>query len=192
MFGYSKSETSQILSTSRKHWSPWVIGSLWDSQLGHRAKWKFQQGHYLPGSKSWHPGELIVPCKNSTHDLGSLSFSILIQPCVSFVSSHNSLDFLRGLFVTFIHVSFMSCLTNASAVLQQHNTDFSVKLVSEDQAGLLPSSPFPYALIPRCQLAQSLNFHLCFCQVNNFPIDWRDGHFFLTEFLFLLEFQKCT
>lgn len=103
--GTPKSEISQILSISGKHWAPRVTGSLWDSQLGHKTEWK-EQGHWLPGSQSWHPGGRIVPCKNSTHDLGALSFSILIQPCVSFVSSHNSLDFPRGLFVTPIHLSF--------------------------------------------------------------------------------------
>lgn len=191
-FRYPKSETSHILSTAGKHWAPWVTGSLQDSQLGHKAECKLQQGNNLPGSKSWHPGGLVVPCKNSTHDLGSLSFSILIQPCVSFVSSHNSLDILRGLFVTPIHLSFLSCPTSASAVLHQYNTNFSVNPVSEDQAGSLPSSPFPYSPTPCCQLAQSLNFHLCFCQVHGFLIDWIDGHFFLVAFLFLLEFQKCT
>lgn len=191
-FGYSKSEISQILSTSRKHWAPWATGSLQDSQLGHKTKWKFQQGHYIPGIKRWHPGGLIVPCKNSTHDLGSLSFCILIQHCVSFVSPHNSLDIPRGLSVTPIHLSLLSSLTNASAVLHQHNTYFSENWASEDQAGSLPSSSFPCPLTLCCQLAQSLNFHPCSCQVNGFPIDWIDGHFFLVAFLFLLEFQKCT
>lgn len=156
-FGYSKSETSQILSTSRKHWAPWVTGFLWDSQFGHKTEWKLQQGHYLPGIKSWHPGGLIVPCKSSTCDLGSLSFCILIQPCVSFVSPHNSLDVPRGLSVTPIHLSFLSSLTNASAVLHQHNNLFQWKpcLWRPGWFTALLSIPlFSDSVLPACSIAE--------------------------------------
>lgn len=92
-----------------------------------------------------------------------------------------------------IHLSFLSSLTNASAVL--HQPPLCTTLISVE---ILPRKiklvhcPLLHSPTPRCKFAQSPNFHLRFCQVNGFPIDSIDGHFFLATFLFLLEFQKCT